>query len=138
MTRFLPLAFLAACSVSHATDQADLVIAVYERDYADLSDADAECVRDACVRYARLGHDSVKRCGGGNIGCTVTGPRNARVWIGNGLSDQDEAWTLRHEYTNVLLWCVTGDSHESHDAPEFGYAAEVNAPGSLSAEADSL
>jgi hypothetical protein len=114
------------------------VIAVYERDYADLSDADAECVRDARVRYARLGHESVQRCGDNNVGCTVVGPRNARVWIGNGLEDDVERWSLRHEYTHVLLWCVTGDSHETHDAPEFGYAAEVNAAGSLSAEADSL
>lgn len=129
---------LTACSVPHATDEADKVIAVYRRDYADVTDAQADCVRDARARYARLGHESVQRCGDSNVGCTVIGPRNARVWVGNGLDEQVERWSLRHEYTHVLLWCLTGDSHDGHDVAEFGFAAEVNGPGSLAVLADEL
>lgn len=132
------LALLSACSVPGTTAQAELVLAVYERDYAPLSDADKACVRDVRVRYARLGHDHVKRCGGGNVGCTVTGPRNARIWIANGLEDDAQRWTVRHEYTHALLWCVTGDSHEDHDVPEFAYSGTVNAEGSLADLADDL
>lgn len=138
-TLFATLLCLTACSTpDDAREQADLVIAVYERDYADVSDADVKCVHDVRVRYARLGHTNVERCGTNNVGCTIVGPRNVRIWIGNDLEEQVEHWSLRHEYTHALLWCVTGDSHENHDVPEFGFRAEVDAPGSLSALADEL
>ncbi len=128
---------LSACSVPDATEQADLVIAVYERDYADLSDTDAECVRDVRVRYAGRPRGWILTRNGA-VGHTVTGVASTRVWIDDDLEPQVEAWVLRHEYTHALLDCVEGDPHPDHDVPEFGFAAEVNAPGSLSALADDL
>ena len=136
MTRFLPLAFLAACSVSHATDQADLVIAVYERDYGDVSDADVECVRDVPVRYALAPREHILESHGA-IGQTVA-LRNARIWIVDGLEPDVEACILRHEYVHTLLWCMTGNAHGDHQVPELGYSGACDAPGSLSAEADGL
>lgn len=140
MTRMFVLAtMLTACStVPNAVEQADLVIAAYEAHYADISDADVECIRDVRVRYARLGNESVERCGSHNVGCTVSGPLHARIWIGNGLEPRAETYALRHEYTHTLLWCMTGNAHGDHDVPEFGYSAVANAPGSLADLADEL
>jgi hypothetical protein len=129
-------AVLAGCTVPDAVDQADLIVAAYERDYGDVSDSEVGCLHDVTVRYAR--HDHVDRCDSQAIGCTVTGPFNTRIWIAQGLEADAEIHSLRHEYTHVLLWCMDGDLHNDHNVPEFGFSPTVHAPGSLSWAVDTL
>lgn len=127
---FLMLALAAGCmrDVPDTMAHAETIIAAYEADYGDVSDSDADCVRDVAVRYAW--HDTIERCDGAG-GCTVSGPLNTRVWIAEGMSPENEACVIRHEYIHVLLWCMTGDSHPAHDVPELGYSGVCNAAGSL-------
>ncbi len=130
------LALLSGCSVPDAVDQADLIIAAYERDYGDVSDSDVGCLHDVAVRYAR--RDNVDRCDSRSIGCTVAGPLNARIWIAQGLEPEVQIYALRHEYTHALLWCMEGALHNDHGVSEFGFSDTVDAPGSLARAADTL
>jgi hypothetical protein len=132
----LTLGNAGGCLVADADVQADLVIAAYERDYGDVSDKEADCVHSATVRHVR--RDNVDRCDSNAVGCTITGPLNVRIWIADDLDPQAEIYTLRHEYTHVLIACMTGSQDINHDVPEFGYSSSVRASGSLAIAADSL
>lgn len=138
MTRAIILALsLSACIVPNNDEHATAIIDAYEAHYADLSDDDVECIRDVRVRYARRPRDWILDRND-TVGHTVSGVVSTRVWIGRELPEDWETWTIRHELVHALLGCVTGDTHGDHDVPEFGFAAEIIAPGSLVAMADEM
>lgn len=111
------LSALSGCeNVPDTAIQADIMIATYEEYSGDVSDTQAACVHRVPVYYAR--HDEVRRCND-RKGCMVHGRHPLRIWIAQGLEPEEEVRVLRHEYTHVILLCVTGDSHHDHDAPEF-------------------
>ena len=130
MGAVIALALTGCHSVPDARLQADIVIAAYEAEYGDVSEGEASCVYETRVTYAR----ETPRCCKGDFwcfGCMRPGMLRAHISIRDDLSEVGEIATLRHEYTHVLLWCMTGDAVGDHDAPEFGYSGDVMAYDSL-------
>jgi hypothetical protein len=133
------LVVLSGC-VSRNDDehaQADAIMDVYERDYGPITESQADCVHRFVIHVVNDRRVD-RRCRELSLACYTHGPRRGIILLRRGIEEPLRTYTIRHELTHQLLWCVEGNMHADHQVPEFAYTSDVTAAGSLSAEADGL